>query len=155
MLTHEWPEPLIKTISDHDTRKPYIRTEIERRQAFLDDLKEDEKMFKLLILACLKEKPPTDRPNFHDIHDQLMKMKPKIVMFTDTNISYQVFSRFALGNSSKAEQPTPVMSEEHVQRKHHPQSGSQRWVLGWLFFLLLSVVAVSIVGGPLRNISIL
>ena len=108
-----------------------------------------------MILACLKEKPPTDQPNFHDIHDQLIMMKPNIAVFTNNTISRQVFSRFALGNSSKAEQPTPVMSEEHVQRKHHPQSGSQRWVLGWLFFLLLSVVAVSIVGGPLRNVSIL
>ena len=88
MLTHEWPEPLIKTISDHDTRKHRTRTEIERRQAFLDDLKEDEKKFEPLILAYLREKPPTDRPNFHDIHDQLMKMKPKIAVFTDTRSSH-------------------------------------------------------------------
>ena len=87
MLTHMWPEPLIKTISDHDTRKHRTRTEIERRQAFLHDLNEDEKKFEPLILAYLKEKPPTDRPNFHDI--QLMKMKPKIAVFTDTNISHQ------------------------------------------------------------------
>ena len=150
MLTHEWPEPLIKTISDHDTRKHRTRTEIERRQAFLDDLNEDEKKFEPLILACLREKPPTDRPNFHDIHDQLMKMKPKIAVFTDTNISHQVFT-FALVNSSKAEQPTPVPQEEHVHREHHLQSGSQRWVLGWLFFLLVSVVAAYIVGGLLRS----
>ena len=151
MLTHEWPEPLIKTISDHDTRRPHTRTEIERRRVFLDDLKKAEKVFEPLILACLKEKPPTDRPNFHDIHDQLMKMKPKIALFTDANISRQVFSRFALGNSSKAEQPTPVPQEEHVHREHHPQSGSQRWVLSWLFFVLLSMVAAYIVGGLLRS----
>ena len=155
MFTHIWPEPLIKTISDHDTCKLHTRTEIERRQAFLDDLKEDEKKFEPLILACLKEKPPTDRPNFHDIHDQLIKMKPKmkpnIAVFTDTNISCQVFSRFALGDSYKPEQPTPVPQEEHVQREHHLQSGSQRWVLGWLFFLLLSVVTAYIVGGLLRS----
>ena len=129
VLTHTWPVPLIKTISDRDTRKLHTRTEIERRQAFLDDLKEDEKKFEPLILACLKEKPPTDRPNFHDIHDQLMKMNPKLAVFTDTNISRQVFSRFALGNSSKAEQPTPVPQEEHVHRERHLQSGSQRFRL--------------------------
>ena len=152
MLTHEWPVPLIKTISDHDTRKHRTRTEIERRQAFLDDLNEDEKKFEPLILACLREKPPTDRPNFHDI--QLMKMKPKIAVFTDTNISHQVFT-FALGESSKVEQPTPVPQEEHIHREHQLQSGSQRWVLGWLFFLLLSVVAAYIVGGLLRSDSAL
>ena len=151
MLTHEWPEPLIKTISDHDTRKHCTRTEIERRQAFLDDLNEDEKKFEPLILACLREKPPTDRPNFHDIHDQLIKMKPKIAVFTDTTISRQVFT-FALGDSSKAEQPTPVPQEEHVQREHHPQSENLRWVL---FFLLLSMVAAYIVGGMLRSDSTL
>ena len=154
MLTHEWPEPLIKTISDHDTRKHCTRTEIERRQAFLDDLKEDEKIFEPLILACLREKPPTDRPNFHDIHDQLMKMKPKIAVFTDTNISHQVFT-FALGKSSNGEQPTPVTQEEHVHREHHPQSVSQCWLLGWLVFVLLSMVAAYIVGGLLRSDSTL
>ena len=154
MLTHILPVPLIKTISDHDTRRPHTRTEIERRQAFLDDLKEDEKKFEPLILTCLKEKPPTDRPNFHDIHDQLMKMKPKLAVFTDTNISRQVFSRFALGDSSKAEQPTPVPQGEHIHREHHLQSGSQRWVLSWLVFLLLSVVSAYIVGRLLRNVSI-
>ena len=71
-----WPVPLIKTISDRDTHKPHTRTEIERRQVFLDDLKEDENKFEPLILACLREKPPTDQPKFYDIHDQLMKMKP-------------------------------------------------------------------------------
>ena len=62
MLTHMWPVPLNKTISDHDTHKPHTRTEIEKRQVFLDDLKEDEKKFEPLILACLREKPPTDWP---------------------------------------------------------------------------------------------
>ena len=83
-----------------------------------------------------------------------MTMKPYIAVFTDTNISRQVFSTFALGNSS-AEQPTPVPQEEHVHREHHLQSGSQRWVLGWMLFLLLSMVAAYIVGGLLRNVSIL
>ena len=46
------------------------------------------------------------------------------------------------------------MPEEHVHREHHLQSGSQRWVLGWLVFLLLSVVAAYIVRGLLRNVSI-
>ena len=64
MLTHMWPVPLIKTISDHDTHKPYTRTEIERRQVFLNDLKEDEKKFEPLILVYLRKKPPTDWPNF-------------------------------------------------------------------------------------------
>ena len=45
-------------------------------------------------------------------------------MFTDATISHRVFT-FALGKSSKAEQPTPVTQEEHVHREHHPQSGSQ------------------------------
>ena len=144
-----WPVPLNKTISDHDTHKPHTRTEIERRQVFLDDLKEDENKFEPLILACLKEKPPTDRPNFHDIHDQLMKMNPKLAVFTDTNISRQVFSRFALGNSSKAEQPTPVPQEEYVHQEHQLLSVGQRWVLGWLVFVLLTMVATYIVGGLL------
>ena len=67
-----------------------------------------------------------------------MKMKPKIAVFTDTNISRQVFSRFALGNSPKAEQPTPVPQEVHVQWEYQ----------------LLSVVAAYIVGGPLTSVSI-
>ena len=153
MLTHEWPIPLVKTISDHETRKLHTRTEIERRQAFFDDLTEGEKVFEPLILACLKEEPPTDRPTFCDIHDQLMMMKPKMAVFTDTNISRQVFSRFALGNSSKADQPTPVTQEEHVHSEHHQLSVShgQRWAWGWLVFLLISMVAAYVVGGLLRS----
>ena len=84
-----------------------------------------------------------------------MKMKPKIAVFTDTNISRQVFSRFALGNSSKAEQPTPVRAEEHVQREYQLLSVNQHWVLGWMLFVLLSMVAAYIVGGLLRNVNIL
>ena len=151
MLTHDWPVPLVKTISHPETRKPLTRTEIKRRQAFLDDLTEAEKVFEPLILACLKEEPPTDRPTFCDIHDQLMMMEPKMAVFTDTNISRQVFSRFALGNSSKAEQPTPVTQEEQVHSEHHQLSVSQGWAWGWLVFLLISMVAAYVVGGLLRS----
>ena len=47
------------------------------------------------------------------------------------------------------------MPEEHVHREHHLQSGSLRRVLGWLVFQFLSMVAAYIVGGLLRNVSIL
>ena len=150
ILIHEWPGPLIKTISDHDTRKPYTRREIERRQAFLDDLTGGEKVFEPLISACLKEEPPTDRPTFFDIHDQLM-MEPKMAVFTDANISRQVFSRFALGNSSKADQPTPVTQEEHVHSEHHQLSVSQHSWVGWFACILLGVLVAYIVGGLLRS----
>ena len=149
MLIHEWPGPLIKTISDHDTRKPYTHTDIERRQAFLDDLR--YRGFEPLILACLKEEPPTDRPTFYDIHDQLMMMKPKIAVFTDVNISHQVFSRFALGNSSQADQPTPVTQEEHVISEHHQLSVSQHSWVGWFVCVLLGVLVAYIIGGLLRS----
>ena len=102
-----------------------------------------------MILACLKEKPPTDQPNFHDIHDQLIMMKPNIAVFTNNTIPRQVFSRFALGNSSKAEQPTPAPQEEYVHQEHQLLSVGQRWVLGWLVFVLLTMVAAYIVGGLL------
>ena len=123
--------------------------EIERKCVFLDDLKKAEKVFEPMILACLKEKPPTDQPNFHDIHDQLIMMKPNIAVFTNNTISRQVFSRFALGNSSKAVQPTPVPQEEYVHREHQLLSVGQCWVLGWLVFVLLTMVAAYIVGGLL------
>ena len=98
-----------------------------------------------LILACLKEKPPTDRPTFCDIHDQLMMMKPKMAVFTDTNISPQVFS------SSKTDQPTLAAQEEYVHSEHHQLSVSQCWGWGWFAYVLLGVVLAYIVGGLLRN----
>lgn len=150
MLTHEWPAPLVKVISDHDTRKIYRRTEIERRQALLDDLKDAEKEFEPLILACLKEEPPTDRPSFHDIHDQLMKAKPKMAVFTDTIVSHQVFSRFALGNSSKVELPTPVAPEEREHIQHRQPSVSKHSGLAWVVCVVISVMAAYFLGGLLR-----
>ena len=148
VFTHDWPVLLVKTISHPEIRKPHTCTEIERRQNFLDDLTEAEKMFEPLILACLKEEPPTDWPNFCNIHDRQM---PEMAVFTDANISRRLFSRFALGNSSKADQPTLVTQEEHVHSEHHQLSVSQGWVWGWLVFLLISMVAAYVVGGLLRS----
>ena len=42
-----------------------------------------------------------------------------------------VFSRFALSDSSKAEQPTPVIPEEHVHREYHLQSAVRDPALGF------------------------
>ena len=136
------------------THRPFqtmTHTSLREGKPFLITWKRlGEKKFEPLLLACLRKKP--DRPNFHDIHDQLMKMKPKIAGFTDPNILRQLFSRFALGITA------PKQSSLHLLCQRNTYNGSinccQRTSVG-CFFLLLSRVAAYIVGGLLRSDSIL
>ena len=155
ILSHMWPVPLIKTISDHDTHKPHTHTQrLREGKSFLMTCKRMRRHLNLWFWPASGKSLQQIGPTLcHP--DQLMKMKPKIAVFTDTNISHQLFSRFALGNSPKAEQPTPVPQEKHVQREHHLLSVNQRWVLGWMLFVLLSMIAAYIVGGLLRNVNVL
>ena len=159
MLTHCWPTPLVKIVSDHETGKPYhMHTEIERRQHFLADLTETEKVFEPLILDCLKEEP-ADRPSFSVIHDQLVKANSKMVRFTDTNVSHQVFSEFALHNNSDTEQPIRAAQEDQGPSQHNQQqpSASQRWDWGFwsrvmvVVLSVLAVLAAYMIGGWLRS----
>ena len=158
MLTHSWPAPLLKIVSDHETRRTHRRTEIERRQAFFNDLTEAEKVFEPLILDCLKEEP-TDRPSFSVIHDQLVKANPKMAEFTDANVSCQIFSKFAMCSDSSAEQPIPAAQDDHGPGQHYQlqPSMSQHWswvVQSWMVIVILSVLAVLVayrIGGWLKR----
>ena len=88
---HEWPAPLPETHYDPKLKKKVALSEIERREAYLNQIQELPEL-KVLIENCLHDDPGL-RPNATKMVDELRKLK----------ISYQKNSSFASNEMNAVE----------------------------------------------------
>ena len=61
VATHQWPTPTIQVELDPVTKKLVARTEVERRQKYLYEMRGDAEWLKPLVESCLSN-DPSERP---------------------------------------------------------------------------------------------
>jgi len=74
VATHEWPEPTNLTEMDPETGILTAFKEVERRQSYLDKMKEEMEMLKPLVVSCLDNNPKR-RPAIEDIPAHLEPLR--------------------------------------------------------------------------------
>ena len=71
VATHQWPTPTIQVEFDPETKKLVARTEVERRQIYLDEMTGDvAEWLKPLVESCLSN-DPSERPTMPAVSKQL------------------------------------------------------------------------------------
>ena len=89
VVTHEWPAPLPETQYNPELRRKVVLSEVDRRKAYLDQIKELPEL-KVLIENCLDDGPEI-RPDITKVVNDLGKLR----------LMYQNNSSFA-GNEMNA-----------------------------------------------------
>ena len=70
VATHQWPTPTVQMEFDPVTEKRMARTEVERRQKYLDKMTGDAEWLKPLVESCLSN-DPSERPTMSTVSKQL------------------------------------------------------------------------------------
>ena len=70
VATHQWPTPSVQVEFDPITKKLTARTEVERRQKYLDEMTGYAEWLKPLVESCLSN-DPSKRPTMPTVSKQL------------------------------------------------------------------------------------
>jgi len=74
-----WPDPSMPTKLDHDTNQLVAFTEVQRRQKYLNGMKDGVEIWRALVESCLNNKPD-NRPTIADVSERLKSFK--VVKYT-------------------------------------------------------------------------
>ena len=70
VATHQWPTPIALVKRDSVTKQSVLRTEVERRQKYLDEMTGNAEWLKPLAESCLSD-DPSERPTMLAVSEQL------------------------------------------------------------------------------------
>ena len=70
VATHQWPTPIAQVKRDLVTKRSVVRTEVERRQKYLDEMTGYAEWLKTLVESCLSD-DPSERPTMPAVSKQL------------------------------------------------------------------------------------
>ena len=70
VATHQWPTPTAEIKRNPVTKKRMARTEVERRQKYLDEMRGDAEWLKPLVESCLSN-DPSKRPTMSAVSERL------------------------------------------------------------------------------------
>ena len=70
VATHQWPTPIAQVKRDPVTKQSVVRTEVERRQKYLDEMTGYAEWLKTLVESCLSD-DPSERPTMPAVSKQL------------------------------------------------------------------------------------
>jgi len=70
VATHQWPTPTAQFKRDSKTNERVVRSEVERRQKYLDDMTGYAEWLKPLVESCLSD-DPSKRPIMSAVSKQL------------------------------------------------------------------------------------
>ena len=70
VATHQWPKPIAQVNHDPVTKQLVARTEVERRQRYLDEMTGNAEWLKPLVKSCLSN-DPSERPTMLAVSKQL------------------------------------------------------------------------------------
>lgn len=70
VATHQWPTPTAEIKRNPVTKKRMARTEVERRQKYLDEMRGDAEWLKPLVESCLSN-DPSERPTMSAVSERL------------------------------------------------------------------------------------
>ena len=70
VATHQWPTPIAQVKRNSKTNKLVTRTEVERRQKYLDKMTGDAEWLKPLVESCLSN-DPSERPTMPAVSKRL------------------------------------------------------------------------------------
>ena len=70
VVIHKWPTPIAQVKRDSVTKQPVVRTEVERRQKYLDEMTGYAEWLKPLVESCLSD-DPSECPTISAVSKQL------------------------------------------------------------------------------------
>ena len=151
ILTYELPVPLPQYIIDHEEDEcKGTRTEIERRQPYIDSVIECREAvpFMHIIKWCLSDKY-SERPKFDEIHKELSSYNQNYlddawvaqnlqdgIDAANTNVTtnHVMQNVAALGHFIKAYSPLPIMADA-------TQWVQKNWIVWCFLFMVLCMIA--------------
>ena len=74
VANHLWPDPSAPNIWDRKTNKLVAFTEIQRRQRYLDEMKNGTEIWRSTVEGCLSN-DPDERPEIAQVSDRLKSFK--------------------------------------------------------------------------------